>query len=254
MHDLVPVDEAAVRRSPSVVALEDDTPRVSQLFAFMAEAELRFESLRMRIVDRTWTARGEQEETVEVAIRHPGAARIVRRRDGGGLSRDYDIWVTDGRIITAFDARSNTASVRPVRDRVVGATDPGLPSFARVWVPRTPLPPDSLAEAFVHPRGLCRNVLSTGPVSWIGTRTMATGREALLLRVDHPRTSHLLTDRPDRWVEVGVDRMTGVVLGLEEHIGDRTTRQAEVVDLELDPELPDGTFMVHLSSDVHMLY
>lgn len=254
MRDLIPVDEPSVARAPSVVALESDAPSISELFAFMAEAELRFQSLRMRILDRTWTARGQQEETVEIALRHPGAARVVRRRDGSGLSRDYDVWVTDGQVITAYDARGNIASARPVRDRVVGATDPDLPFFSRVWVPRTHLPPDTIADAFVHPSGLCRNVLATGPVSWLGSTTLAGDREALLLRVDHPRTSHLLTDRPDRWMGVAVDRMIGLLLRLEEHVGERMTRSADVTDLELDPVLPDGTFQVHLSADVHMLY
>lgn len=254
MRDLIPVDEALALRPPSVVALEADEPDTSDLFSFMAEAELRFETLRMRIADRTSTARGERVETLEVALRHPGWARVVRRRDSSGLSADYDVWISDGRVVKTYDARSETASVRPVTPRVRGATDPRLPSFARVWVSRTDLPRDSLADTFIHPRGLVRNVLGTGPVTRSGTTTLATDREALLLRIDHPRTSHVLTDRPDRWLEVAVDRMTGLVLRLREQVGARLTRNAEVTDLELDPVLNDDVFTLHLSADVRMMY
>lgn len=254
MRDLIPIDERAATRPASVVALERDAPAASELFAFMAEAERRFETLRMRIVDRTQTARGERIENVDVAMQHPGRARIVRRRGTEELSRDYDLWVTDGEVVTAYDALADTASVRRVTAPVVGATDPSLPSFARVSPPITRLPADTLAEAFIHPRGFCRNVLSTGPLSFLDTRTLAGDREALILRVDHPRTSHLLTDRPDRSLEIGVDRMTGLILLLEERIGPRVTRRADVSHLELDPVLPEDTFRVHLSADVRMLY
>lgn len=220
----------------------------------MAEAELRFDSLRMRIVERVWNARGEDVEITEVAIRHPGFARVTRRRETGGVNRDYDVWITDGQVVKTFDARSGNASVRPVAPQVVGATDPGLPDFSRVWVSQTPLPPDTLAETFVHPRGFCRNVLATGLVTIVGSTTLAREREAILLRCDHPRTSHLLTDRPDRWLEVAVDRGTGLILLLADHVRDRLTRHAEVDDLDLDPVLPDETFTVHLSADTRMIY
>jgi hypothetical protein len=254
MRELIPVDEQSLPRTPAILALEDDAPSPSELFAFMSEAELRFESLRMRISDRTWTTGGEATETVEVAMRHPGHARVVRRRDSSGLSRDYDVWVADGEVVRTYDARSRSGSVRPMRQRVVGATDPGLPSFARVWVPRIELPPKTLADSFIHPRGFCRNVLSTGPVTILGGARLAGDREVILLRSDHPRTSHVLTDRPDRWLEVGVDRMTGLIVLLIEHVADRVTRHAEVTDLELDPVLPDEMFTVHLSEDTRMLY
>ncbi len=254
MRDLVPVDRSLPAPRPSVVALGPEAPRPVELFAFMAEAELRFSSLRLRIVERVWNARGEDVDITEVALRHPGHARVVRRRAGAGVHRDYDVWVTDGHVVKTLDARSGTASIRPLPSRVTGATDPGLPGFSRVWISQTELPPDTLAETFVHPRGFCRNVLATGLVTMQGSATLAGQREAILLRCDHPRTSHLLTDRPDRWLEIGVDRATGLILLLSDHVGDRLTRHAEVDDMELDPVLPDETFTVHLSDDVRMIY
>ena len=38
-------------------------PELHDLFRFMAEAELRFETLRMRIVDRRTTTHGDETET-----------------------------------------------------------------------------------------------------------------------------------------------------------------------------------------------
>jgi hypothetical protein len=55
-------------------------------------------------------------------------------------------------------------------------------------------------------------------------------------------------------LDVSVDRATGLILLLADHIGGRLTRHAEVDDLELDPSLPDETFTVHLSTDVRMIY
>jgi hypothetical protein len=255
MRDLVPVrDDPGTPSRPAIVALGEDAPSLSALFGFMSDAELRFTTLRMRIVDRTYGARGEDRETVEVAIRHPRQARVVRRHGDDPLGREYDIWSTDGEVTTSFDARSNTARVRRVRDRVVGAGDPELPAFARLREPLTALPPESVAETFVHPHVYARNVLASGVVRLLGTTSLAGGRTAFVLRVDHPRTTHVLTDRPDHWLEVAVDRATGILLLLVEHVDDRITRHAEVTSLELDPDLPDGTFRVHLSADVRMMY
>ena len=66
-------------RLPNVVAPPVDAPSMTELFAFMADAELRFETLRMRIVDRTWTARGEETEVSEVWLRHPSRAKVLTR-------------------------------------------------------------------------------------------------------------------------------------------------------------------------------
>lgn len=254
MHELITVEEQDLPRTPTLVALETDAPTPSQLFRFMAEAELRFESLRMRILDATFGTDGEADEVIEVALRHPGHARIVTRPVEVGLDRQYRLWVTDGAVVKTLDGRAGTGSVRPVRPRPEGLADPDLPSYSRVWMPRTQLPHDSLPEAFIHPRGFCRNVLATGIVSLLGGTTLAGDRASILLRSDHPRTSHLLTDRPDHWLEVGVDRMTGLILLLVEHVGDRATRHAAVTDLELDAVLPDETFTVHYSSDSRLLY
>lgn len=253
MSELVAYVDRLPASSPSSVALDGQAPALEDLFRFMRDAELRVQTLRMRILERTLTARGEQQVVVDVLLAHPGRARVTRRRSADPVSRDYDVWSSDGTTVTTYDARSERASVRQVRRRVVGATRPDLPRFAQVYVPRTALPSEGLPDAFVHPQGLIRNVLLSGPVTLVGT-TLVHGREAFLIRADHPRSTEVLTDRPDRWLEVGVDRQTGFLVRLVEHVGDTTTRIAEVTSLEPDAPIPDEAFTVHLPEDVRRIY
>ncbi|CAN5279266.1 hypothetical protein BH24CHL7_BH24CHL7_17460 [soil metagenome] len=228
-------------------------PSLPELFRFMEEAELRFDRLRMRIVDRRITTAGADQETHEVWMRHPGRAKVVSTR-GQTTDRDFDVWVSDGEIARTYDARSGLSTRRHLAGPPVGATDPKLPDFARVYLPVTRLPGESLADTFVHPRGLCRNVLATGVTSILGTAVMAGDREGLLLRSDHPRTSHVLTDRPDHWLEVGVDRQTGLVLLLAGHIGGQITRHAAAVWVGVDDPIGEEAFSIHVSDNTRVLY
>ncbi len=253
MSELVSYVDRPAASIPSIIALDGQAPPLERLFEFMADAELRVRTLRMRILERTLTARGETEVTVDVMLAHPGRARVTRRRSRDPMSRDYDVWSSDGTTVTTYDAQSERASIRQVRRQVVGATRPDLPRFSQVYVPLTRLPAETLPETFIHPHGYVRNVLLTGPIALVGT-TMVHGREAFVLRADHPRSTYVLTDRPDRWLEVGVDRQTGFIIRLVEHIGDTVTRHAEVTALELDPAVPDEAFTVHLPEDVRRIY
>lgn len=256
MSELVAVSPSVpAYRSPALVALDADAPRLEDLFTFMVEAELRLQTLRMRIEERIGTARGEELRTIELVLRHPGKARVTTRAGAQPLTDDYRIWASDGHIVTTYDASDGRASVRPVRAPVVGASlDPDKPRFAQVYAPLTALPSSSVTDTLVHPHGFIRNVLLTGPVALVGTTHLAGGRETLVLRSDHPRSAHVLTDRPDRWLEVGVDRMTGFITLLVEHVGERVTRHAQVITMELDAPIPDEAFTVHLPADVRMIY
>lgn len=253
MHDTQAPPPNALLRAPERATLYGTTPATAELFRFMAEAELRFSSLRMRIEDRRINTAGEQVETSEVWLRHPGMAKVVQARNDGA-DRDYDVWVSDGEHVRTYTGRNHLATQRRVPPRPVGSADDDLPPHARIYVPVTPLPAETLAETFVHPHGFCRNVLATGSTRELGTTALANGREALILRCDHPRTAHVLTDRPDHWLEVGVDRQTGMILLLAEHIGGRITRHGEVTSLALDEPLGDDIFTVHVSSDAARLY
>lgn len=254
MSDLTLITDASAARGPEMIALGPDAPSLAALFTFMRDAEQRFETLRMRLLDGVINAAGERVEASDLWMRHPGRAKIVRGAPGAGTAAPFRVWLSDGTTIRTYDSAANIATVRPAHGALEGAADPDLPAFSRVRAPRTRLPMESLAETFVHPHSFCTNVLRSGPTRILGTARLTHGRVAFVLRADHPRVSHVLTDRPDRWLEVGVDRMTGLILLLVEHIGDRVTRRAEVVDLELDGRMGDEVFEIHLSSDVRTLY
>jgi len=240
-------------RTPTVVAPPSDAPSMTQLFAFMAEAELRFETLRMRIVDRTWTTHGEETEISEVWLHHPSRAKVLTRTGGDAPRAPSHIWVTDGESVRTYETQRNLLRVRPVRDRPEGLTRDDLPPFARVYSPRTMLPMETLADTFVHPRGFCRNVLATGGLELLGT-TERNGRETWLIRCLQPRRAEVLNDRPDRIVECGVDRLSGLIVLLIERFGETVTRQADVTDLTVDGPMTDEVFALHVPEGARRLY
>jgi hypothetical protein len=243
-------------REPEIVALGPETPDLNDLFLFMRDAELRFESLRLRIEDRTFGTRGELLETSELWLRHPGRAKVVTRTGDGlePVSRDFRVWLTDREHVRTYDGRANVASVRPVRKLVAGVTARDLPTFSRVYVARTDLPMETLVDTFVHPHGFCRNVLATARVELAAEARLVDDREALVMHAHHPRTTEVLTDRPDHVLDVGVDRMTGLILLLVEQIGDQVTRHAAVTEVEIDPPIGDEAFELYLSDDVRRMY
>jgi hypothetical protein len=230
-----------------------DAPSIEELFSFAREAELRVQTLRMVIEDRVVNATGAQTLIEEVQLRHPGQARVTTRRSAGPASSDYEVWLSDGETATHYRAASKLTSVRRLRDRVTGSDAPGLPPFARGYVPRTRLPAGSLAETFIHPHGLFRNVLVTGPLAVVGMQPVA-GREAIVVRTRHPRSAKVLVDRPDRVIEVGIARDSGFVVLLTERVGGTVTRHAEVTLLELDPMLFDSAFELHIPADARTVY
>ena len=250
----LPASAPAPVPAPSlVVAPAPEAPTLGDLFAFMREAELRFQSLRLRLVDRVESAAGTSTTTYELWLRHPGMAKVVTRFDSAAPRGASRVWVSDGQEVRTYDARSGATSQRPLRPRPSGITAADLPSFAQVYVPRTSLPAESLVDTFVHPHGFCRNVLVTADLALLGTARLR-GREVYVVRAAHPRTAEVLQDRPDRWLELAVDRASGLILLLEEHVADRLTRHAEVTDLDLDPALGDEVFQLHVSADVRRLF
>jgi hypothetical protein len=243
----VPGPDPAVRRV--------DVAAIAPLFRFMRDAEQRFGSLRMTILDRHVGARGDTVARTDVWLRHPGSSRVVLGDSDAPARGGYQAWVIAGDTVTHYEADANVIRSRPRLSVPDGAdTNTDLPNFGRVYRPRTALPAGSLADAFVHPHGFCRNVLATGALSTAGIATSSGGREMTLVRCDHPRSAKILVDRPDRWILVGADRETGLILLLEEHVGDDLTRRAEVTSLSLDEPLGDEVFTMHVSADVRRLY
>ena len=247
---LVPVDAAG--RFPEIVALPTTLPTVAELFTFMRDAELRFQTLRMRVEERTFATRGEQVVAMDVAIRHPGHARVTTTEPGRGTAGNFELWISDGETVRTFSGVHRLGTSRPVRNRPRGLGD-DFPGPSRVYEPVTPLPLETLPELFVHPAGYCQNVLATGR-TWISGTDVVAGRESIVLECDHPRAIEWLADRPDFHVQVAIDRMEGVITRLIETIGGDITREADVTALEPDAPLAPNTFDFDFPDGTTMLF
>jgi hypothetical protein len=241
------------RRLPEIVALGATLPTLGELFDFMRDAELRFATLRLRVEERAQTARGEDLVTMEAVIRHPGDAKVTTTRGPSGPKAEYEIWISDGDLVRTYVSAHRLGTQRPVRNRPRGLDDPDLPGMSRVYEPVTPLPMETLPDTFVHPAGYCQNVLATGR-SFVTGSAIVSGREAVLLECDHPRTTELPGDRPDFHISIAVDRDTGVILRLVESIGGAVTRHAEVVELQPDVTLPPAAFVFVFPTGTTMLF
>jgi hypothetical protein len=241
------------RRLPEVVALPADLPSVPELFTFMRDAELRFATLRMRIADVSRTARGDEVTNTEVSLRHPGQAKVITSQAGQEVGGDYDVWISDGELVRTYSGAHKLGTQRPIRNRPRGLDDSDLPGASQVYEPITLLPAETLPDTFVHPGGLCQNVLSTGRCTITGT-TVAIGREAITLECEHPRSTQLATDRPDFRLHLTIDRATGVILRFIEMTGDDVGRDAEVLVLDPDAVLPPSAFEFIFPSGTTMLY
>ena len=240
-------------RRAQLLSLPAGTPSVETLFTFMRDAELRFTTLRLRVLERTWTAKGDSQRTHDIVVRHPDRARVTVRYAELELPRDHDIWVTDGTVVRTYSALHDLATTRPVRRRVVGLDSPDLPATSRVYRPLAILPHASLAELMIHPAGFCQNVLGTGPVRINGS-TRVAGREALTLVADHPRTAHVSADRADHSIELAVDVELGLVTRLVERLGDRVTRHAEAASVEADGAIADAAFGLSVPASTRRIY
>jgi outer membrane lipoprotein-sorting protein len=244
---------ALARRRPEIVALRAETPDIDELFTFMRDAELRFESLWMRIEERVFGTRGEQLTVTETALRHPGLARVTTSEPAAGVTGTFDIWISDGEVVRTYSRLHKLGTERPVRPSVRGLDDPDLPGHTKVYRPLTGLPPETLPDTFLHPAGYCQNVLATGRI-WVSGTEVVRGRETIVLQCDHPRATEVAADRPDFHIEIAVDRGDGAILRLVETIGGDVTRQAEAVSFEPDAALPPATFDFHFPTGTTMLY
>jgi outer membrane lipoprotein-sorting protein len=241
------------RRRPEVATLPGGLPTVPALFDFMRDAELRFGTLRMRIVETVVNARGEDVVEIDVSLRHPGDAKVTTSRPGELLKGPYEIWISDGDLVRTYAAAHKLGTQRPIRNKPRGLADPDFPGTAKVYLPVTPLPAETLPETFVHPAGYCQNVLATGTCAVVGT-DLLDDREAILLTCAHPRTIEMAGDRPDHRIDIAVDRETGVILRLIETIEGSVTRHAVVTNLIPDASLPPTAFEFVFPTGTTMLY
>jgi outer membrane lipoprotein-sorting protein len=245
------------RPRPEVVALPPDgLPDVGELFTFMRDAELRFDTLRIRIEERSFTTRGEHMVIVDAAVRHPKNARVMTTEPHRGTAGNYEIWISDGETVRTYSAPHKLGTERPVRRAVQGVSGPeaeGLPGTSRVYRPLTALPMETLPDTFIHPAGYCQNVLSTGACRIVGLDQVG-GRETIVLECAHPRTTEMTADRPDFRIRVNVDRADGVILRLEEWIGGKVTRDAQVTEYSPDATLAPTIFDFTFPTGTTMLY
>lgn len=240
-------------RRPQVAALTAGLPSVGDLFDFMRDAELRFATLRMRIEERAMTSNGDDRATLDVAIRHPGQAKVTTSRGGGTAAGDYEVWISDGDLVRTYSGVHRLGTQRPIRNRPRGLDHRDFPGFAQVYEPVTALPFETLPETFVHPANFCQNVLATGRCTVVGNESIL-GRDAIVLTCEHPRATQLPGDREDFVITIAADRMTGMIVRLEETVAGETTRAAEVVDLAPDAPLPPTIFDFVFPSGTTMLY
>ncbi len=254
--DLIPAP-AGRRARPEIVALPVEAlPSLDELFTFMRDAELRFDTLRMRIEERSLTVGGEHLVVSDVVLRHPNLARVTTSTPGHGAQGSYDIWIGDGDIVRTYSSVHKLGTERPVRRMLVGVSGPvgrELPATSRVYRPQTALPTETLPEVFIHPAGYCQNVLSTGACRIVGLDEVAD-RQAIVVECDHPRTIEMGADRPDFRIRMTVDRADGVILRLEELIGGLKTRDALVTEFAPDAPLTSTAFDFVFPTGTTMLY
>ena len=255
-----PWDRAAIapagrdgRRRPELAALPPGLPDVTTLFTFMRDAELRFDTLRLRLVERAAAASGERVVVHELLLRHPGRARVTTRLPDGDPATSHETWLSDGETVQRYRARHRLATSRPVRPRPGGLDDQDLPGRSRPYLPLTVLPANSLVDTFVHPAGYCQNVLATGECRVLGSGPVA-GREVVFLACDHPRTIELPADRPDHRLELSVDRETGLIALLVESFGGRVTRRVEATELAPNAPIPEAAFVLAIPEDAASIY
>jgi outer membrane lipoprotein-sorting protein len=243
----------AERRRPEVPALPADLPEIGELFDFMRDAELRFVTLRMRVVERAVTTRGEEATEFDVFLRHAGDAKVMTSRPGEVIGGHYEIWISDGDVVRTYVHAHRLGTERPVRNRPRGLGDPDIPGSSKVYEPVTALPMETIPDTFVHPAGYCQNVLATGSL-WVDGTDTVIDRPAIVVRCDHPRTIEMVGDRPDFAIRIAVDRETGVILRLTETIGGQVTRDAEVTEFGPDAPLPPSAFQFAFPTGTTLIY
>lgn len=241
------------RRRSQLASLPIGLPSVETLFTFARDAELRFETLRMRIEERAWTAGGEHLTVIETVLRHPGRAKVTTTDPSRAATDAYEVWVSDGETVRSYSARHRKGTDRPVRRALAGLDDKDLPGMSAVYRARTALPRETLPEAFIHPAGICQNVLATGRCRISGTGEVR-GRETVVLHCDHPRTIEIAADGPDHHLQVSFDRETGVILRLIESLGGGVTRDATVVEFAPDGTLPTTAFDFEFPASATLIY
>jgi hypothetical protein len=233
---------------PIATSLTPGLPTPAELFDFVGGAERRFRTMRLRIEERAVTAAGESVGRVELLIDRPHA-RVTTVQPQGG----YEVWLTDGTNVRSYNAATKTTTLRPHRAAPTGLDNRGLPQNSRVPTNMGPLPGRGWATSFVRPGSFCSTVLA-GAVLGAVHETQLAGRVALTIEAAAPRAVALDGDRADFRFRVSFDRLTGVLLGVEEFRGAHLVRSALCTTFEADASIPASAFDLELPPDVVTLY
>ena len=221
-------------------------PSVAELFTFMRDAELRFATLRMRIVDRSRDARGDEATN---ARGQPSPSRPRQGHDERGRRGDR-------RRLRHLDLRRRPRpDLRGRPQARHAAADPQPPARSRRPGPsrvrqglragHSPADRDAARTRSSTPaacaRTSSRRVDARSPArSWPSGARRSRSSASIPVRPRSPR------DRPDYRLYLTIDRATGVILRLIETIGGTTTRDAEVMVLDPDAALPPIGIRVRL--------
>ncbi|MFM9166508.1 MAG: hypothetical protein ACKOQO_06845, partial [Candidatus Limnocylindrus sp.] len=116
-----------------------------------------------------------------------------------------------------------------------------------------PLPGKGWATTFVRPGSFCNSVLAGAVLGAVHETTLA-GRIALTVEAAAPRAVGLDGDRADFRFRVTFDRLTGLLLGVEEFRGAHLVRSALCTSCEVDASIPVSAFDLELPPDVVTLY
>ena len=145
----------------------------------MRDAELRFATLRMRIEERSRTARGDDARPRWRSCFATRATRKVTTSRAGegatGRLRGLDLRRRARPDVRA--RRTGSGTQRPIRNRPRGL---GRSATSRARPGSTSRSPrcrsETLPDTFVHPAGFCQNVLATGRCPVTGTDVVGRSR------------------------------------------------------------------------------
>ena len=249
----VPVDG---RHRPELASLPAGLPDVDELFTFARDAELRFETLRMRIEECGGHGPRRAPDVLEVALRHPGDARVTTTEPSRGTAANYELWLSDGDDRPDLLGAHKLGTERPVRQTVVRpATTRDLPGHVAGLRPADGAA-DGDAPGHVRPsRRLLPERAGDRRAAGCRARTDVAGREAVVLDCDHPRTIEIWPPTgPTITIQVVVRPRDRLILRLVETIGGAVTRDADGRRLRPDAPLPPSAFDFSFPTGTTMLY
>ena len=85
----------------------------------------------MRIEDLHPDRPGDHLTVIDVALRHPGDAKVATTEPSAGTAANYELWISDGETVRTYSARPPPGHPAARPPSIVGLDDPDLPADAR---------------------------------------------------------------------------------------------------------------------------